>query len=193
MGHQRFEKDGAQKEPSLRDPAPVAKDAKAAPERKKDRQAERGQAVQAVQRHGESEAGRGDWPAHRCFGGAGQDSALCRRRSLFPAFGERARRGCVCGSADLLPGRPAPGGAADHDRRAEEGVGGQDHGGCSLLRICAPGSERPPARGDQRQTYCRPADDGWSEPRACLWTCTRRRFRGSSTFRWITCLPARCW
>jgi ribose-phosphate pyrophosphokinase len=29
--------------------------------------------------------------------------------------------------------------------------------------------------------------------RACLSICTRRRFRASSTFPSITCLPARCW
>ncbi len=80
-----------------------------------DPQPERGQALQALQRHGQPAAGRGDWPPHRRSGGRGQDSALCRWRSVLPTPGERARSGCVCGAAHLLSGGPAPGGAFGDD------------------------------------------------------------------------------
>jgi ribose-phosphate pyrophosphokinase len=45
------------------------------------------------------------------------------------------------------------------DRRAQAGLGGQDHGGGALLRVRPPGSQGPPARSHQRQAHRRPADD----------------------------------
>ena len=165
----------------------------AGPRAQADPQPERGQALQALLGHGQPAAGRGDRPAHRREGGRGQDAALCRRRSLLPIARERARRGCVRGAAHLLSGGPAPGGAAGDDRRAQAGLGGQDHGGGALLRLCPPGSQRPPARGHQRQADRRSADDRGRQPRPVSSICTPRRFRASSTFPSIISLPARCW
>jgi hypothetical protein len=47
-------------------------------------------------------------------------------------------------AADLLSGGSAPGGAADHDGRAEARLGGPNHGGGSVLRLCAAGRKDRP-------------------------------------------------
>ena len=80
-----------------------SKDAKPATERKKTRNlSERDKRFQALQRHGKPAARRRDRPPYRCSGRRGQDSTLCRWRSVLPASRECSRSGCVCGAAHLL-------------------------------------------------------------------------------------------
>src|SRR6266513_3125558 len=52
---------------------------------------------------------------------------------------------------ELAAGRPAPDGAADHDRRREARVGEAHHGSRSALSVLAAGQEVTSARADHRQ------------------------------------------
>ena len=122
---------------------------------RKPSQAERRQALQDLLRLGQPRAHRRDLQVSRRAAGRDKVPALLRRRNPLSAARKRARRGRLPGPAHLLSRRPAPDGTADHDGRAQARLRRPNHGRRSLLRLCAPGPQRPSPRGDHLQSWWR--------------------------------------
>ena len=96
--------------------------------------------------------------------GAGHD--LQRRRDPVRDRRERARSRLFRRAVHQQPGQSPPDGTADHGGRAAALVGAAHHGGDSLLRLRAPGSQGRPARADHGQARRRPDLDGRHRSRA---------------------------
>ena len=85
--------------------------------------------------------------------------------------------------------QPEPDGAADHDRRGPARQRDAHHRGHALLRLRAPGPQGPAARADHGQARRQPARRRRGQPHPDHGTCTRSRFRASSTSRSTTSMP----
>ena len=122
--------------------------------------------IQNFQRHRESALGGRYLPQPGREAGRGQARQVQRRRSLFPDFGECARRGCLRRAAVLEPRRFSSDGIADDDGRVQARVGLAHHRGRAVLLLRAPGPQGQAARSDFREAGRRLDGDRRREPRA---------------------------
>ena len=174
--------------------AAKAKERKPARRAQAEPQPERGQALQALQRHGQPAAGRRDWPA---IIGVKVGEAKMQRFAdgeVYFQLLENVR------GVDVFVVQPTCYPVDQHLVELLVMIDALKRASAARITVVVPyyGYARQDrkdrsARGHQRQAGRRPADHRRSQPRLCSLTCTRRRFRASSTFPSIISTPARCW